>query len=114
MAEAQAVTERALSERGLRGYLVGHAGDGNLHPLIAYIPGDTGSYDLAFAADEDIVEAAIALGGTSTGEHGVGIGKRRFMALEHGASLGVMRAIKKTLDPNGILNPGKIFEAEES
>jgi D-lactate dehydrogenase (cytochrome) len=108
-----AVTERALSERGLRGYLVGHAGDGNLHPLIAYIPGDTDSYALAFAADEAIVEAAIALGGTSTGEHGIGIGKRRFMALEHGASLGVMRAIKKTLDPNGILNPGKIFEPEE-
>ncbi len=53
---------------------------------------------------------AISVGGTATGEHGIGIGKRKFMALEHGASLEVMKQIKRLLDPNGILNPGKIFE----
>lgn len=105
--------EQALSERDLRGYLVGHAGDGNLHPLVPYTPGDSASYTVALAAEEKIVEAAIAMGGTATGEHGVGIGKRRFMALEHGASLNAMRAIKATFDPNGILNPGKIFAPDE-
>lgn len=108
------MAEQAMSERGLRGYLVGHAGDGNLHPLIPYTSGDADSYGVALAADEAIVEAAIALGGTATGEHGVGIGKRRFMPLEHGNSLNAMRAIKAAFDPNGILNPGKIFEPDQS
>ncbi|MDE3091736.1 MAG: 2-hydroxy-acid oxidase, partial [Chloroflexota bacterium] len=102
--------EQALLEQGLQGFLVGHAGDGNLHPLVPYTPGDAASYAVAWAVDEKIVKAALAMGGTATGEHGVGIGKRRFMPLEHGASLNVMRAIKATFDPNGILNPGKIFE----
>ena len=108
-----AAADQALRERDLKGYLVGHAGDGNLHPLIPYTPGDSASYAIALAADEKIVETAIAMGGTATGEHGVGIGKRRFMILEHGSSLNTMRAIKATLDPNGILNPGKIFEPDE-
>jgi len=56
-----------------------------------------------------MVQAALALGGTATGEHGVGLGKRKFMPLEHGSSLEVMRTIKRALDPNGILNPGKMF-----
>ncbi len=108
-----ALAQSALSQRDLQGYLVGHAGDGNLHPLIPYTPDDADSYTLALAADQAIVEAAISMGGTATGEHGVGIGKRQFMALEHGKSLDVMRAIKAALDPNNILNPGKIFPPEE-
>jgi D-lactate dehydrogenase (cytochrome) len=60
--------------------------------------------------NEEIVRYAIEVGGTSTGEHGVGIGKRKFMMLEHGEGLEVMRMIKRLLDPNGIMNPGKIFE----
>jgi D-lactate dehydrogenase (cytochrome) len=103
------VAEIEVAKRGLDGYLIGHAGDGNLHPLISYIPGDLGNYAVALAASQAIVEAAIALGGTATGEHGIGIGKRPFMTLEHGESLNVMRAIKNALDPHGILNPGKIF-----
>ena len=101
-----------MSERGLEGYLVGHAGDGNLHPLIAYEPGDEASYAAAMVAEEAIVDAAISMGGTATGEHGVGIGKRAFMAREHGAGLNVMRAIKAALDPHDILNPGKIFDPD--
>ena len=103
------LSEEAMVETGLQGYLVGHAGNGNLHPLVAYLPGDEDSYAKASAANQKTVEAAIAMGGTATGEHGVGIGKRRFMTAEHGDSLEVMRAIKATLDPNGILNPGKIL-----
>lgn len=105
-----ATAEMEMMKRDLRGYLVGHAGDGNVHPLIPYTPGDATSYAVALAADEAIVEAAIALGGTATGEHGIGIGKRRFMALEHGHALNAMWAIKTALDPNGILNPGKMFD----
>jgi len=60
------------------------------------------------------VEAAISMDGTATGEHGVGIGKRTFMAREHGAGLQVMQAIKAALDPHGILNPGKIFDSDGS
>lgn len=101
--------EREMVARGLSGYLIGHAGDGNVHPLIPYTPGEVDSYATALAAAEAIVEAAIALGGTATGEHGIGLGKRPFMALEHGESLKVMWAIKHALDPNGILNPGKVF-----
>ncbi|UCH58537.1 MAG: FAD-binding oxidoreductase, partial [Anaerolineales bacterium] len=110
--ELVAVAEQAMVERGLEGYLVGHAGDGNLHPLIPYSPGDEASYARAMAAEEIIVEAAISMYGTATGEHGVGIGKRAFMSREHGSSLQVMRAIKATLDPHGILNPGKVFYPE--
>lgn len=102
----------AVEKRDLLGYFVGHAGDGNLHPLIAYSAGDSASYDLAQDANRAIVEAAIEMGGTATGEHGVGIGKRKYMQLEHGESLQVMRAIKATFDPNGILNPGKIILSE--
>ncbi|MGD2252407.1 MAG: FAD-binding oxidoreductase [Anaerolineales bacterium] len=108
-AELVGAAQHAMTSRGLRGYLAGHAGDGNLHPLVPYTPGDAESHALALAADHEVVETAIAMGGTATAEHGVGIGKRRFMDLEHGESLAVMRAIKTALDPNGILNPGKIF-----
>jgi D-lactate dehydrogenase (cytochrome) len=107
-----AVTEREMDERGLKGYLLGHAGDGNLHPLLLYDPGDESSYAEASAAEGAIVDAAIAMGGTATGEHGVGIGKRAFMSREHGASLDVMQAIKAALDPHNILNPGKIFDPD--
>jgi D-lactate dehydrogenase (cytochrome) len=112
--ELVAVAERAIGERGLEGYMVGHAGDGNLHPLIAYEPGDEASYAKAMAAEEAIVDAAISMDGTATGEHGVGIGKRAFMEREHGAAMNVMRAIKAALDPHGILNPGKIFDPDSS
>jgi D-lactate dehydrogenase (cytochrome) len=105
-----AACERTLEKRGLKSYMVGHAGDGNLHPLIPYQPGDEESHEIATAVHGEMIKAALALGGTVTGEHGVGIGKRRYMAQEHGRSLEVMRAIKHALDPNGILNPGKIFE----
>jgi D-lactate dehydrogenase (cytochrome) len=101
--------QRALERRDMKSYMVGHAGDGNLHPLVPYQADDEISYEIATAVHADMVQAAIELGGTITGEHGVGIGKRRYMAQEHGRSLAIMRAIKATLDPNGILNPGKIF-----
>jgi D-lactate dehydrogenase (cytochrome) len=88
-------------------YMIGHAGDGNVHVEFPF--DDEASYQQALRMNGAIVQKALELGGTSTGEHGVGIGKARYMAKEHGAALDVMRDIKQLLDPNGILNPGKIF-----
>ena len=94
---------------GLTGYILGHAGDGNLHLIWAGDPGEPTGWRAIELANEAIVAQAIRLGGTCTGEHGVGIGKRKFMAAEHGDSLATMRAIKRALDPKGILNPGKML-----
>lgn len=91
----------------LNGNMIGHAGDGNLHVEMPY--NDEETRRRALLANDAIVAKAIALDGTCTGEHGVGIGKAKFMELEHGPALEVMHSLKQTLDPNGILNPGKIF-----
>ncbi len=95
---------------GIRVYTFGHAGDGNLHTEILARKDDPEERQRAELVNDEIVRYALSVGGTATGEHGVGIGKRHFMREEHGASLEVMRRIKRLLDPNGILNPGKIFE----
>jgi D-lactate dehydrogenase (cytochrome) len=90
-------------------YIFGHAGDGNLHIAFEGRTGDEREWARIEIINEKVVSKAIGLGGTSTGEHGVGIGKRRFMEAEHGKSLAWMRRVKELFDPNGILNPGKIF-----
>ena len=99
----------ALRRHGLRGYAFGHAGSGNLHVEVLYHPEEPEEKARAEAANEEIVRRALELEGTATGEHGVGLGKRKFMEREHGPSLELMRKIKELLDPNGIMNPGKIF-----
>jgi D-lactate dehydrogenase (cytochrome) len=91
---------------------VGHAGDGNLHYTPLVDPDDAEMVARVRELNERVVTAAIALGGTATGEHGVGIGKRSYMDREHGAAVGVMRMIKDALDPNGTLNPGKVLPPE--
>ena len=89
---------------------IAHAGDGNLHPLLITDPGDDAARVRAQAAFDDILAAALALGGTVTGEHGVGLLKRAGLAAELSpAVLEIHRAVKNALDPAGILNPGKIF-----
>jgi len=88
----------------------GHAGDGNLHYAILVDHGDPDHVERGKAASDAIVERAIELGGTATGEHGVGMGKREYMLREYGeATVEAMRSIKYALDPNDTLNPGKIF-----
>jgi len=94
---------------GVPGYTFGHAGDGNLHLIFMGKTGDNKEWAAIEKVNERIVKKAIDVGGTATGEHGVGIGKRKFMDAEHGSSLEWMKRIKKLFDPNGILNPGKIF-----
>jgi D-lactate dehydrogenase (cytochrome) len=105
------VHSQALVDRhGAIGYVFGHAGDGNLHVVMVGDPKDDREWSLLEKINHDIVEKAISVGGTCTGEHGVGIGKRKFMALEHGGSYELMRRIKNLIDPKGLMNPGKIFE----
>ncbi len=88
---------------------MGHVGDGNFHTVLM-IPPEPDGLERVMALDRKIVARALALEGSCSGEHGIGLGKREFLSREHGAdSLDLMRQIKSTLDPRGILNPGKIF-----
>ena len=90
--------------------VVGHAGDGNMHPTIVFDPADAGQRERAFTAFDDILELGLFLGGTITGEHGVGAIKVDWLEREIGpVALDVHRAIKDALDPAGLLNPGKVF-----
>ncbi len=102
-----AYAEKIRDEEGVIAYMIGHAGDGNIHVELPF--GNDAEYQKALEVNGLIVEKALELGGTSTGEHGVGIGKVKYMSAEHGEALNVMHDIKQLLDPNGILNPGKIF-----
>jgi D-lactate dehydrogenase (cytochrome) len=97
---------QSIERHGIKGYMKGHAGDGNIHVELPF--GDPATFEKVQAVNGEIVQHAIALGGTATGEHGVGIGKRAYMQAEHGDALDVMRQIKHTLDPRGIMNPGKV------
>lgn len=89
--------------------MLGHVGDGNFHVGFIIDPDNPAEVAEADALNDRLVRRAIALDGTCTGEHGVGSGKRKFMDLEHGAGIAVMRTIKAALDPLGILNPGKVL-----
>ena len=104
--ELMAFIETYRTEHNMTAYAFGHAGDGNVH-ICTPFTGDT--LQSVHEMNTEVVHKAISLSGTATGEHGVGIGKSRFMKMEHGTALETMREIKQTLDPNCILNPGKIF-----
>lgn len=108
--ELAAGARGALDRRGLVGYIFGHAGDGNLHCLILGPLGNSAVWASIREANEEIVGVALGLGGTATGEHGIGVGKKHFLAREHGSALDLMRQVKKMLDPRGILNPGKVLD----
>lgn len=100
--------ERIGQEQGLFIATFGHAGDGNLHPTIVYDGGDPETVRRAHQAFRDIIHAALALGGTITGEHGVGSLKRRFLRAERATRIDDLESgIKAVFDPAGILNPGK-------
>jgi len=98
-----------LDEFGAIGYIFGHAGDGNLHLVLVGDPKNREEWSKLEEINHQIVQRAVEVGGTCTGEHGVGIGKRKFMLLEHGESYELMRRIKNLIDPKGLMNPDKIF-----
>jgi glycolate oxidase len=88
---------------------VGHVGDGNLHPVISFDGTNSEEVKRVEKASEELFKKVIALGGTLTGEHGIGLAKAPFMSLEHDdVAMGVMRSLKRLFDPNNILNPGKM------
>jgi D-lactate dehydrogenase (cytochrome) len=107
--EAILGAQEDIRASGLTAPIVGHVGDGNFHTVIL-VPPEPDGLARAWELDKKIVARALDLGGSCSGEHGVGIGKREFLVREHGAeALAVMRSIKAALDPRGIMNPGKMF-----
>ena len=96
-------------EAGLVCPIVGHVGDGNFHALILYDEADVAMTKSAKDLSNEIARNAIKAGGTCTGEHGIGTGKKDLLREEHGSSVAVMAKLKQSLDPHNILNPGKIF-----
>lgn len=102
--------EQVTASRDQEARILSHAGDGNIHLAMHFDPTDQPARSAAVQTGEDLVHKAIELGGTCSGEHGIGIGKKQYMVAEHGAAaVEAMRAIKQALDPNGILNPDKVL-----
>lgn len=109
LAECLVATREDIDRTDMIVCIVGHVGDGNFHLLILIDPNDQEEVDRAMALHDRMVRRALALQGTCTGEHGIGTGKIAFLQAELGNAVGVMRLIKQALDPQGIMNPGKIF-----
>ena len=107
LAECVTETQADLAANGLYGPIVGHVGDGNFHVVLYCDRNDPDEVKKVKGVYGRMIDRAIAMGGTSTGEHGIGAGKRAYLEKEHGPALGFMREIKKALDPRNIMNPGK-------
>src|SRR5208337_2406860 len=108
LAECISETKRDLAASPSPNALVGHVGDGNFHLVFMIDPDRPEEIVEASRLNDRMVARALAMEGTSTGEHGVGYGKMEFLIAEHGEAVSVMRTIKKALDPDNIMNPGKI------
>jgi D-lactate dehydrogenase (cytochrome) len=109
LAECITETQKDLATSFLPAPIVGHAGDGNFHVGFVLNPNDPIEMAEAERLNERLVHRALSLDGTCTGEHGIGCGKLDFLIAEHGEAVSVMRAIKKAIDPDNIMNPGKIL-----
>ena len=113
LAECIVETKRDLEDSSLVAPIVGHVGDGNFHMLMLVDPNKPEDSAEAARINERLVQRALAMDGTITGEHGVGMGKKIYMQSEHGAdALAVMRTIKRALDPENLMNPGKMLPEE--
>lgn len=109
LAECVTLTQQDIRASEVDAPIIGHVGDGNFHLLVMLDESDAALVSRAKGLVDRLTERAIGMGGTCTGEHGVGQGKTGAMRLEHGAAVDVMRAIKQALDPRDIMNPGKII-----
>ncbi len=109
LAECIRETQRDIQESNLIAPIVGHVGDGNFHLVLLVDKNNAEETERAQALHERMVMRALAMGGTCTGEHGIGYGKLDFLIAEHGEAVSVMRSIKQALDPDNIMNPGKIL-----
>ena len=109
LAECILETQADIAAARVEAPLVGHAGDGNFHLIIMLDPEDPEEFATISRLSERLVERALKFGGTCSGEHGVGVGKLKYLEAEHGPALDVMRAIKRAIDPNNLMNPGKLI-----
>ena len=110
LADCITATVADVATSGLIAPLLGHVGDGNFHLVLLVDPGDGVEVARVHELSARLVERALEMEGTSTGEHGIGLGKQKYMVREHGdAALAVMRAVKRALDPDDLMNPGKIL-----
>ncbi len=110
LAECILDTRRDLDVSGIRAPIMGHVGDGNFHVTLTFDPADPAELAGCRALHDRLVRRALAMGGTCTGEHGIGYGKQDYLVEEHGEeAVEVMRAVKRALDPLNILNPGKVL-----
>ena len=108
LAECILATRADIADVGVPVAMVGHVGDGNFHLVFLVDPDDPAEIARVTAANGRLIERALAMDGTCTGEHGIGTGKMKYLEAEFGEALEVMRAVKRALDPSNILNPGKI------
>ena len=109
LAHAVEETHADIARSAISGPILGHMGDGNFHAILLIDPDNASEYRAAMQISDRMAERALALGGTCTGEHGIGMGKLKFMEQEHGLAWEVMRGLKRQMDPLNILNPGKLL-----
>ena len=102
--------EEETKKLGLRAPMVGHLGDGNFHVILPYDPKEEGIYNKIRDFSDLLIKKTLELNGTITGEHGVGLHKKAYLLQEHGDCIPLMKTIKKSIDQNNIINPGKIFD----
>ena len=102
--------EQEVNKVGLRAPMVGHLGDGNFHVLFPYNPNDKEAYKKIREFSNKLIDKTLELKGTITGEHGVGLHKKSYLLKEHPDNIPLMKTIKRSVDPNNIMNPGKIFD----
>lgn len=109
LAEAVTLTQDDIVASGIEGPILGHVGDGNFHAILLYDDRNPAEVAAAKALSHRMVTRALEMGGTATGEHGIGLGKLDYMQAEHGAGWDVMQSLKTALDPANIMNPGKML-----
>ena len=102
--------EKEVQKLGLTAPMVGHVGDGNFHSIVLYDPDDEEKQKKIRQYSDDLINKALELEGTITGEHGIGLQKKHYLLREHPDNVPVMKSIKRSLDVNNIMNPGKIFD----
>jgi len=103
-------SEKEIQQHGLKAPMVGHVGDGNFHVTVIYDPVKEGEYKIIRDFSDKLIDKALELEGTITGEHGIGLQKKKYLLKEHPDNLPVMKSIKRSIDPNNIMNPGKVFD----
>ena len=106
----QLFAEKEVKKLGLRAPMVGHLGDGNFHIMMPYNPKIDDEYKKIKYFNDILIDKSLELEGTITGEHGIGLHKKSYLLKEHPDNVPLMKSIKRTMDPNNIMNPGKIFD----